>query len=58
MAICFVGSLSSCWEVLSEDNATNGMAETLEVFEWLVERKAFEDKDVLVFLNKRGVVCS
>jgi len=51
-ALLFVGVLSEYDQVLYEDNSTNRMEETLNLFENMVNSRWFSDMSCILFLNK------
>jgi len=54
-AVIFVAALSEFDQVLFEDGATNRLAETLQLFNWVCTNQFFINTPVLLFLNKRDL---
>uniref|UniRef100_A0A158PCN9 G-protein alpha subunit n=1 Tax=Angiostrongylus cantonensis TaxID=6313 RepID=A0A158PCN9_ANGCA len=54
-AIIYVASLSEYDQVLLEDNKTNRMQESLQLFRQVVNNKYFVRTSVILFLNKKDI---
>lgn len=54
-AVLFVGVMSEYNQVLYEDDSTNRMEETLQLFGEIVNSKFFVDTAMILFLNKRDL---
>ena len=54
-AIIYVAAISEYDQVLVEDQSTNRMIESLDLFEELCNSPWFENTDMMLFLNKRDL---
>ena len=54
-AVVFVASLTGYDEVLFEDETKNSLVESLELFEEIVNLKAFESTPLILYLNKKDL---
>uniref|UniRef100_A0AC34RST9 G protein alpha subunit n=1 Tax=Panagrolaimus sp. JU765 TaxID=591449 RepID=A0AC34RST9_9BILA len=54
-SVIFVSAMSEYDQVLIEDNATNRMRESLQLFEQVCNNKYFVDTGIILFLNKRDL---
>lgn len=54
-AVIFVAALSEYDQVLSEDNTTNRMQESLQLFKQVCNSRFFIETNVILFLNKKDL---
>ncbi|CAI2355082.1 unnamed protein product [Caenorhabditis sp. 36 PRJEB53466] len=54
-ALIYVASLSEFDQVLLEDNTTNRMLESIQLFKQVVNNKYFVNTSVILFLNKKDI---
>ncbi|CAI5451925.1 unnamed protein product [Caenorhabditis angaria] len=54
-ALIYVASLSEFDQVLLEDNATNRMQESLQLFKQVINNRYFTNTSVILFLNKKDL---
>uniref|UniRef100_A0A1I7XLX7 Guanine nucleotide-binding protein alpha-1 subunit n=1 Tax=Heterorhabditis bacteriophora TaxID=37862 RepID=A0A1I7XLX7_HETBA len=54
-AVIYVAALSEYDQVLMEDNSTNRMQESLQLFKQVVNNKYFINTSVILFLNKKDL---
>jgi GTPase SAR1 family protein len=54
-AVIFIAALSEYDQTLLESSRVNRMQEALDLFDSIVKNKAFEDKPILLFLNKKDI---
>ncbi|CAB3396568.1 unnamed protein product [Caenorhabditis bovis] len=54
-ALIYVASLSEYDQVLMEDNATNRMQESLQLFKQVINNRYFLNTSVILFLNKKDL---
>ncbi|CAI4222705.1 unnamed protein product [Auanema sp. JU1783] len=54
-ALIYVASLSEYDQVLMEDNTTNRMQESLQLFRQVINNKYFINTSVILFLNKKDI---
>ncbi|CAD6199905.1 unnamed protein product [Caenorhabditis auriculariae] len=54
-ALIYVASLSEYDQVLLEDNATNRMQESLQLFKQVINNRYFVNTSVILFLNKKDL---
>ncbi|CAO2820435.1 unnamed protein product [Amaranthus hypochondriacus] len=51
-AVIFCAAISDYDQMLYEDENKNRMAETKELFEWVLKQRCFEKTSIMLFLNK------
>jgi len=51
-SVIFVAALSEYDQTLFEDHTKNRMLEALELFDWISNHKLFQNKSMILFLNK------
>ncbi|CBY19242.1 unnamed protein product [Oikopleura dioica] len=50
--VLFFVAISEFDQTLVEDKTTNRIIESLKVFKYILEQKAFRDRDIIIFFNK------
>ena len=54
--LIFLTAISEYDQVLMEDEETNRLRESVRLFETILQTPWFEDKDVILFLNKTDLL--
>ena len=54
-AVLFVISIAEYDQVLEEDNSTNRMVESINLFEDIVNNQVFKLKPIIIFFNKKDI---
>ena len=56
LVLIFLAAVSEYDQVLEEDGKTNRLEESLNLFKNILKANVFEDKEIILFLNKKDLL--